>query len=99
VPVSKGERSMRGGSWFPRGGAARGCSNTAVCGGGRQSESSDGGATSWTQRVFGSNTIVEIKQVAEIEWARKERFLSQNKIVKKNLGCCCLNKKTLELKT
>jgi hypothetical protein len=63
------------------------------------SQSSDGGVTSWAQRVFGSNTIVEIKRVAEIEWARKERFLSQNKIVKKNLGFCSLNKKTLELKT
>jgi hypothetical protein len=34
---------------------------------------------------------VEIKQVAKIEWAGKERFLGQKKIVKKNLSCCSLN--------
>jgi hypothetical protein len=43
---------------------------------------------------------VEIKQAVEMEWARKERFLGQNKIVK-NLHCYSLNKKfqTFELKT
>jgi hypothetical protein len=43
---------------------------------------------------------VEIKQAVEMEWARKERFLGQNKIVK-NLRCYSLNKKfqTFELKT
>jgi hypothetical protein len=28
-----------------------------------------------------------------MEWARKERFLGQKKIVEKNLSCCSLNKK------
>jgi hypothetical protein len=31
--ISKGERSTRGGFWFPRGGAAGGCNDTAVCDG------------------------------------------------------------------
>jgi hypothetical protein len=34
-----------------------------------------------------------------MKWDRKERLLSQKKIVEKNLGCCSLNKKqTFELK-
>jgi hypothetical protein len=35
---------------------------------------------------------VEIEQAPKIEWAGKERFLGRIKIVKKNLGCCSLNK-------
>jgi hypothetical protein len=35
---------------------------------------------------------VEIEQAAKIEWVGKERFLGRKKIVKKNLGCCNLNK-------
>jgi hypothetical protein len=27
--------------------------------------------------LFGSDTVVEIKQIAKIEWAGKERFLGQ----------------------
>jgi hypothetical protein len=38
---------------------------------------------------------VEIKQASKIEWAEKERFLGQKKIVKKNLSCWSLNKKLL----
>jgi hypothetical protein len=51
--------------------------------------------------LFGPDTIVEIKQAAEMEWARKDRFFDQKKIMEKNLGCCSLNKKnqTLKLKT
>jgi hypothetical protein len=43
---------------------------------------------------------VEIKQAAEIEWARKEIFLGQKRIMEKNLDYCNLNKKnqTFELK-
>jgi hypothetical protein len=41
---------------------------------------------------------VEIKQAAKIEWAKKKRLLGRKKIVKKNLSCCSLNKKTFELK-
>jgi hypothetical protein len=44
--------------------------------------------------VSGSHTVVEIKQVAKIEWDGKQRFWSQ-KIVKKNLGCYILNKNKL----
>jgi hypothetical protein len=44
---------------------------------------------------------VEIKQTVEMEWAGKERFLGQKKIVEKHLSCCSLNKKirTFEWKT
>jgi hypothetical protein len=48
--------------------------------------------------LFGPDIIVEIKQVAKIEWIGKERFLCQKKILQKNLGCFSLNKKTFELK-
>jgi hypothetical protein len=48
---------------------------------------------SWTERLFGAATVVEIKQTTEMEWAGKERFLGQNKIVEKNLGYCSLKKK------
>jgi hypothetical protein len=42
---------------------------------------------------------VEINRAAKIEQAGKERFLRQKKILKKNLGCCSLNRKqTFELK-
>jgi hypothetical protein len=55
-----------------------------VCGGGRQPEL--GGVridlrwkidsqVSLTERLFGPNTVVEIKQGAKIEWTRKEKFL------------------------
>jgi hypothetical protein len=33
TPISEGERSMRGGSCFPHGGAIGGCSGAVVCGG------------------------------------------------------------------
>jgi hypothetical protein len=45
-------------------------------------------ATSW---LFALDTVVEIKQAAEMEWAGKERFLDRKKIVEKNFGCCSLN--------
>jgi hypothetical protein len=38
--------------------------------------------TNWAERPFGLDTIVEIKQVAEMEWAGKKRFLGR----KKNYG-------------
>jgi hypothetical protein len=50
---------------------------------------------SWAERLFGAATVVEIKQTTEMEWAGKERFLGQNKIVEKNLGYCSLKKKKL----
>jgi hypothetical protein len=98
--ISEGEMSMRGGFWFPRGGATEGCSSAAVCCGGRLLESSGvwidprWKTTSWAQRLFGPDTVVEIKQAVKIEWAGKERFLGRKKIVKKNLSGCGLNKKT-----
>jgi hypothetical protein len=79
-----------------------------VCDGGRQPESSSVWIdprwkiiswAGWAERLFGPDTVVKIKQAAKIEWVGKERFLGQKKIVKKNLGCCSLNKKqTFELK-
>jgi hypothetical protein len=30
---------------------------------------------SWVERLFGSNTVMEIKYAAKVEWAGKERFL------------------------
>jgi hypothetical protein len=45
--------------------------------------------------LFGPDTVVEIKHAGKIEWDGKERFLGRKKIVKKNLGCCSLNKKLL----
>jgi hypothetical protein len=31
TPVSEGERSTRGGSWFPHGGLTGGCNIVAIC--------------------------------------------------------------------
>jgi hypothetical protein len=45
--------------------------------------------------LFGPDTVVEIEHAPKIEWAEKERFLGQKKIVKKNLGCCSLNENKL----
>jgi hypothetical protein len=41
---------------------------------------------------------VEIKQAAKIEWAEEKKSLGQKKIVKNNLCCYSLNKKTFKLK-
>jgi hypothetical protein len=56
---------------------------------------------SWVERLFASDTVVKIKEAAEMEWNGKVRFLGHKKIVEKNLGCCSLNKKnqTFESKT
>jgi hypothetical protein len=97
VAVLEGERSMRGSSWFAQGGATRGCSNAVACGYSRQPKL--GGVwivlrckttswACWAKRLFGLDTIMEIKQAAKMEWAGKERFLGRNKIMEKNLGCC-----------
>jgi hypothetical protein len=81
-----------------------------ACGSGQQPES-DGvwinprqktiSWASWTERLFGLDTVVGIKQAAKVERVGKERFLDRKKIMQKNLGCCNLNKKnqTFELKT
>jgi hypothetical protein len=53
----------------------------------------DNQSGSWVERLFELDTVAEIKQGAELEWAGKERFLDRKKIVKKNLGCCSLNEK------
>jgi hypothetical protein len=97
VVVLEGERSMRGSSWFAQGGVTRGCSSAVACGYSRQPKL--GGVwivlrckttswACWSKRLFGMDTIMEIKQAAKMEWAGKERFLGRNKIMEKNLGCC-----------
>jgi hypothetical protein len=48
---------------------------------------------------LGRILLLRLKKVVKIEWVEKEIFLDRKKIVKKNLGCCSLNKKTFELKT
>jgi hypothetical protein len=76
MPVSKGERNMRDRSWFSCEGVTGGCNGAAACGGGRQPES--GGFwidlrwkttswANWAERLFGLDTVVKIKQAAEIE--------------------------------
>jgi hypothetical protein len=40
--------------------------------------------TSWAEMLFGSDTVVYIKQAGEMEWVGKERFLSPKKIMEKN---------------
>jgi hypothetical protein len=78
-----------------------GCNGEAACDYSQQPES--GGVwidprwkttswASWAERLFGLDVVVKIKQGAKIECVGKERFLGQKKIVKKNLGCCSLNK-------
>jgi hypothetical protein len=70
VPVSEGGRSMRGNSCFPRRGVTRGCSGASVCGGGREPELGNfwidprWKTTSRAERLFGPDTIVEIKHAA-----------------------------------
>jgi hypothetical protein len=99
APVSEGERSTWGDSWFPCGEATRGCSGVAVADsrsraasalnqGGRQLVGPIG-----PKSLFGLDTIVEIKQAVKMEWAGKERFFGRKKIMEKNFDCCSLNKK------
>jgi hypothetical protein len=75
---------MRGRSWFPHGGATKGCSSTAVGGGSWQPKLGDiwidprrkiTSRVSWAERLVGPDTILDIKQTAKIDWFRKERFL------------------------
>jgi hypothetical protein len=93
--VSKWERSMRGGSYFPCGGMTEGCSGAAVYGGGRQLELDNVWIDPrWkttiharlTERLFESDNVVKIKYAAKMKWVEKERFLGRKKIVKKNLA-------------
>jgi hypothetical protein len=73
-----------------------------ACGGGQQPESNGvwinprqktTSRASWAKRLFGPDTVVDIKQAAEVERVGKERFLGRKKIMEKNLGCCNLIKK------
>jgi hypothetical protein len=80
VPVRRGDWRMQ------RHGGARQPKSSGVCIDPRWKTSS------WAERLFGSDTVVEIKHAVKMEWAGKERFLGRKKIMKKNLGYCSLNK-------
>jgi hypothetical protein len=78
-----------------------------VCGSDRQPESDSvwidlrwktTSQASWAERLFGLDKVVVIKHGTKIEWVGNEGFLDRKKIVKKNLSCCSLNKKTFKLK-
>jgi hypothetical protein len=78
APVSEGERSMQGSSWFLCGGATEGCNDAAMCGSGQQLEldfvwiDPRWKTISQPENLFGSDTVMEIKHVIKIEWVEKE---------------------------
>jgi hypothetical protein len=82
-PVSKGERSTHGGSWFPCGEATRGCSSAAVTGIWFDPRWKTTNRANWGERLFGTDTIVKIKHATEMEWAGKVIFFGQRKIMEK----------------
>jgi hypothetical protein len=36
---------------------------------------------SWSERLFGPDTVVEIRQTHKIEWVGKEKFLGRKKLL------------------
>jgi hypothetical protein len=93
--ISEGKMSMWDDAWFPHGEAIEGCSSVAVCANGWQPELGivwidprwkTINWASYAERLFGLDTVMEIKHCAKIERLGKRDFWTKRKLWRRNWG-------------